>query len=141
LASIGNQPDTWDLADEGALEGLVFAGSIDPENPRTIEFEEKLAERGGDYSTLTAYGPQGYDAIQLISQAIEAAGGAEDKAAVHEAFQEISGYQPHYGQASYTISFGEDKHVGADGNCGLVLAQFGPENQPAKAWSEYQPSC
>lgn len=141
LASIGNQPDTWQLADEGALEGLIFAGSIDPANQRTTDFEEKLAEEGGEYSDLTAYGPQGYDAIQLIAQAIEEAGGAEDKAAVHEAFKNISGYEPHYGQENYTISFGDDKHVGADGNCGLVLAQFGPENEPTEAWATYQPSC
>ncbi|WP_182524320.1 ABC transporter substrate-binding protein [Nocardioides dongkuii] len=141
LASIGNQPATWELADEGALEGVVFAGSIDPANKRTAEFADKLAEVGGEHSELTAYGPQGYDAVQLISQAIEAAGGASDKGAVTDAFMELSGYQAHYGQDAYTMSFAEDKHVGADGNCGLVLAQFGADNKPGEAWAEYQPSC
>lgn len=141
LASIGNQPDTWDLADDGALEGLIFSGSIDPENERTTEFEEKLSERGGEYSELTAYGPQGYDAIKLIGQAIEEAGDASDRNAVQEAFEAISGYQPHYGQPKFSVSFSEDKHVGADGDCGLVLAQFGAENEPSTTWSEYQPPC
>lgn len=141
LASIGNQPDTWDLADNGALEGLVFAGSIDPTNERTTEFKEKLTARGGTHSALTAYGPQGYDAIQLMVQAIKAAGGAEDTDAVQKAFQGITDYKPHYGQESYTISFGADKHVGADGSCGLVLAQFDAQNRPTQTWSEFQPTC
>ena len=141
LASIGNQPETWDLADPGALEGLVFAGSIDPANPRTAEFEKRLAATDGKYSALTAYGPQGYDAVQLLAQAVEAAGDPSDREAVHDAFRALSGYQPHYGQESFTVSFGDDKHVGADGNCGLVLAQFGADNRPGQAWAPYQPSC
>jgi branched-chain amino acid transport system substrate-binding protein len=141
LASIGNQPDTWDLASSGALEDLVFAGSIDPANNRTTDFEKKLTARGGKNSALTAYGPQGYDAVQLIKQAITAAGGAEDREAVQEAFESISDYKPHYGQNNFTISFSADKHVGADGSCGLVLAQFDAQNKPTKTWSEFQPSC
>ena len=33
LASIGNQPDSWKLANPGALNGFVFMGSI---NSRTL---------------------------------------------------------------------------------------------------------
>jgi branched-chain amino acid transport system substrate-binding protein len=141
LASIGNQPTTWDLADPGALEGLVFAGSIDAGNERTTEFAEKLAATGGEYSALTAYGVQGYDSIQLVAEAIEKAGGVDDRARLNETFQEIEGYQPHYGQEAFTISYGPDKHEGSDGNCGLVLAQFGADNRPGEPWPVYQPSC
>lgn len=141
LASIGNQPTTWDLADPGALEGLIFAGSFDMSNPRTQEFEKMLEERGGDHSALTAYGAQGYDAVLLVAQAIEIAGGVDDRAELNTAFQQISGYQPHYGQENFTISYGADKRVGSDGDCGLVLAQFDAENRPGDAWAAYQPSC
>lgn len=141
LASIGNQPDTWNLADDGALEGLVFAGSIDPNNQRTAEFGKLLSVEGGKYSALTAYGPQGYDAIQLIAQAVEAAGGPKDSGAVQEAFQSIADYQAHYGQDNYTMSFDADKHVGSDGSCGLVLAQFDADNKPTETWPVFQPSC
>src|SRR5436305_7407612 len=65
LASIGNQPTTWDLAAPGALEGLVFAGSIDSSNSRTSEFARKLAATGRDHTQLTAYGAQGYDSVYL----------------------------------------------------------------------------
>ncbi len=141
LASIGNQPETWDLATAGALEGVVFAGSIDTTNKRTTEFEKLLTTRGGNNSELTAYGPQGYDVIKLIEQAITAADGAEDREAVQKAFESISDYKPHYGQDEYTISFGADKHVGADGSCGLVLAQFDAQDRPTKTWPEFQPTC
>ena len=141
LASIGNQPTTWDLANPGALEGLIFAGSFDTGNPRTQEFAEMLAERGGDHSDLTAYGAQGYDALLLVVEAIKKAGGADDRAALNTAFQEISGFQPHYGQEDFTLSYGPDKHVGSDGDCGLVLVQFGADNRPGDPWPAYQPSC
>lgn len=141
LASIGNQPTTWALADPGALEGLVYAGSIDPGNPRTTEFAAKLAAVGGDKSALTAYGTQGYDSVYLVAEAIKKAGGVADKSKLNETFQQISGYQAHYGQSDFTMSFGPDKHVGSDGNCGLVLAQFGADNKPGAPWSVYQPTC
>lgn len=141
LASIGNQPTTWDLVDKGALEGLVFVGSIDSGNTRTTEFAAKLAKVGGDHSALTAYGVQGYDSVYLVEEALTKAGGAGDKAKLNETFQQISGYQPHYGQKDFTLSYSKDKHVGSDGNCGLVLSTFGADNKPGDPWSVYQPSC
>lgn len=141
LASIGNQPTTWALADPGALEGLVVTGSIDLSNPRTVEFADNLAKVGGDFSVLTAYGPQGYDGIYLIKQAIDDAGGVDDLEAVNVAFQGITGYQPHYGREDFTLSFGADKHVGSDGNCGIVLAQFDENNELTKTWDTFQGSC
>lgn len=141
LASIGNQPTTWDLASPGALEGLIFAGSFDTTNPRTQELEEMLEERGGEHSELTAYGAQGYDSLMLVAEAIEIAGGADDGVELNSAFQQVTNYQPHYGQDNFTISYGEDKHEGSDGDCGLVLAQFDAENRPGDPWDAYQPSC
>ncbi len=141
LASIGNQPTTWKLADKGALEGVVFAGSIDASNERTTTFKAALAAKGGDFSALTAYGAQGYDGTMLVAQAVKGAGEGAARSAINDAFQKLSGYQAHYGQPSFTLSFGTDKHVGSDGNCGLVLAQFNADNEPGAPWPVFQPSC
>jgi branched-chain amino acid transport system substrate-binding protein len=141
LASIGNQPTTWELADPGSLEGLVVVGSIDKENARTTEFATKLSAVGGKYSVLTAYQPQGYDGVYLIKQAIEKAGGTGDLQKINEAFSQITGYKPHYGRDTFTISFGADKHVGSDGNCGIVLNQFDKTNKPSLIWDVYQGTC
>lgn len=141
LASIGNQPTTWELADPGALEGLVVVGSIDRTNPRTAEYATKLEAKGGPTSILTAYQPQGYDGIYLVKQAIEAAGDPNDHQKVNEAFSKITGYQPTYGRPDFTLSFAADKHVGSDGNCGIVLNQFDADNKPTLVWDVYQGSC
>jgi branched-chain amino acid transport system substrate-binding protein len=141
LASIGNQPDIWKLATPKALSGLVFMGSIDPKNPRTQSLQDMLRKRRGDdkYS-ITAYDGQAYDSIQLIKKAIETAN-ATDGAAVTKALNQISGYQASFGQADFTLSFAQDKHLGADGLCGLVLTAFGDENRPTGAWDKYQAPC
>lgn len=141
LASIGNQPTTWELADPGALEGVVVVGSIDPTNPRTADFAKKLEAKGGPTSVLTAYQPQGYDGVYLIKQAIEAAGDPNDHEKVNEAFSKITGYKATYGRPDFTLSFGPDKHVGSDGNCGIVLNQFDADNKPTVVWDVYQGSC
>ena len=141
LASIGNQPDNWKLANPGALEGMVFMGSIDPDNPRTEELQDKLRDwRGDDDYSITAYDAQAYDAVQILKQAIEAAG-STDGPAVQQAMQSISGYEASFGSDGFTISFSQDKHTGADGLCGLVLTVFGADNTPDGAWDEYQPPC
>ncbi len=58
LASIGNQPKSWALADPGALTGMVYMGSLSANNPRTAELTEKIrAVKGADYQ-LTAYDAQ-----------------------------------------------------------------------------------
>ena len=140
LAAIGNQPDTWELANPGALEGLVFMGSLNPNNENTEQLREFLQERRGDDWTMTAYDAQAYDAIQIFAQAIEAAG-STDHDAVNQAIQEITDYQAHFGQPGFTLSYGPDKHVGTDGLCGLSLIEFNADNQPGDAWDVYQPSC
>ncbi|MBS4751944.1 ABC transporter substrate-binding protein [Nocardioides sp. zg-ZUI104] len=141
LASIGNQPDIWKLANPAALKGLVFMGSIDHENPKTADLEKTLRERRGedDYS-VTAYDAQAWDAVMLLKQAIEAAG-STDGAAIQKALNEISGYEASFGQTGFTLTFAPDKHLGADGLCGLVLTEFGDDNKPSGAWGAYQPPC
>jgi branched-chain amino acid transport system substrate-binding protein len=141
LASIGNQPTTWALADPGALDGLVVVGSIDQTNPRTAEFAKKLTAVGGKYSTMTAYQPQGYDAIYLVKAAVEKAGGTADLQKINDAFAQITDYKPHYGREDFTLGYAKDKHVGSDGNCGIVLNQFDSSNKPTKIWDVYQGSC
>jgi branched-chain amino acid transport system substrate-binding protein len=141
LASIGNQPDVWKLANPGALEDLVFMGSIDQDNQRTADLQDKLRKwRGDDDYSITAYDAQAYDSIQILKQAIEAAGSTKGPD-VQQALQSISGYQPSFGADGFTISFSKDKHTGADGLCGLVLTHFGADNKPDGAWDEYQPPC
>ncbi|HEY8523672.1 MAG TPA: ABC transporter substrate-binding protein [Acidimicrobiales bacterium] len=141
LASIGNQPETWDLANPGALEGLIYMASIDPSNPRTQELEEFLEPRRDDDWQMTAYDAQAYDSVYLLRQAIEDAGTADDPVAINEALQAIEGYEAHFGQEGFTISYGPDKHIGSDGLCGLSLVQFDADNRPSEPWDEYQPPC
>lgn len=141
LASIGNQPDSWKLANPGALEGLVFMGSINTENPRTKQLIEFLKKKNGDDYEVTAYDAQGWDAVQLVKLAIEKAGGPDDPKKLNEAIQSISGFQPTFGQPSFTLSFSETKHLGADGPCGLTLVEFGADNRPKGPWATYQPPC
>lgn len=142
VASIGNQPESWALASPGVLEGTVFLGTIDSTNPRTQELEQKLVDRlGGDFVALTGYHAQGYTSIQLLKLAIENAGGTDDLVAINDAFEAITGFPPYFGQEQFTLSFGPDKHAGADGDCGIVLAEFGADNQPAAPWDVFQTSC
>lgn len=141
LASIGNQPDSWKLANPGALEGLVFMGSLSTDNPRTRELIDFLKEKNGKDYEVTAYDAQAWDAVQLVKLAIEKAGGPDDPKKLNEAIQSIKGYQPTFGQPSFTISFSAEKHLGADGLCGLTLIEFGADNRPKGPWPTYQPPC
>jgi branched-chain amino acid transport system substrate-binding protein len=142
LASIGNQPATWRLANPGALEGLLYASSVSTENPRTLALVELLEEElGDDFLGLTAYEQQGYDSVYLLKAAIESAGGVEDKAKIKDGLEQVSGYQPTFGGPDFTLSFSPDKHLGPDGLCGLVIGEFTSENEPGDPWPEYQPSC
>ncbi|MGY1814049.1 ABC transporter substrate-binding protein [Blastococcus sp. SYSU D00820] len=141
LASIGNQAASWELANPGALEGLVFMGSLDPDNERTAELQETLREAyGDDEFQVSAYDANGWDTVMLIKQAIEAAG-TDEPLAVRDALNQITGYEASFGQPGFTLSFAPDKHLGADGLCGLVLTVFGEDNRPAGAWETYQPPC
>lgn len=141
LASIGNQPASWKLANPGALKDLVFMGSIDPKNPRTKALGDFLsARRGGAYS-VTAYDAQAYDSVQLIKMAIEKAGGTDDKVKLKAALDSLTGIKASFGQPNFTLSYSATKHLGADGLCGLVLTAFGADNKPTGAWDRYQAPC
>ena len=140
LASIGNQPASWKLANPGALDGLVYMGSLAADNPQTVKLQDFLnGTRGPDYS-LTAYDAQGYDTVQLIKMAIEKAG-STDKVAVSDGMNSITKYLASFGQTGFTLSYSADKHLGADGLCGLVLTAFGPDNTPTGPWPGYQAPC
>ncbi|MET7398724.1 ABC transporter substrate-binding protein [Dactylosporangium sp. NPDC005572] len=141
LASIGNQPSSWKLASPGALEGLIFMGSINSENPRTQELVKLLQAKNGKDYDITAYDAQAWDAVHLLKQAIEKAGGPDDPKKLNEAIQSIKGYPATFGQSNFTLSFSADKHLGADGPCGLSLVEFGKDNKPKGPWATYQPPC
>ncbi|MFC0865853.1 ABC transporter substrate-binding protein [Sphaerimonospora cavernae] len=141
LASIGNQPSSWKLANPGALEGLIFMGSINHENPRTKALTELLKKANGPDYEVTAYDAEGWDAVQLLKLAIEKAGGPDDPKKLNEAIQSISGYESSFGQGNFTLSFSATKHLGADGPCGLSLIEFGADNKPKGPWASFQPPC
>jgi branched-chain amino acid transport system substrate-binding protein len=141
LAAIGNQPDSWELANPGALEGLIFMGSLNPENELTNELRDFLEPKRDDDWEMTAYDAQAWDAIHILAEAIERAGTADDPDAINAAIQETTGYEAHFGQAGFTLSYAADKHVGTDGLCGLSLIQFDGDNRPGEPWDEYQPEC
>jgi branched-chain amino acid transport system substrate-binding protein len=141
LASIGNQPASWKLAAPGALAGLVFMGSINSQNPRTQALVKLLQDKNGKDYEITAYDAQAWDSVQLLKQAIEKAGGVEDPKKLNAALQSIKGYQATFGQANFTLSFSAEKHLGADGPCGLSLIEFGTDNRPKGPWATYQPPC
>ena len=138
LASIGNQPETWKLADPAALEGVVYIASIDPANTRSTGLADELAIKPAE---LTAFTAQGYDSVYLIKAAVEAAQGEPKGAALRDGMFSISGYRPHFGQDAFTISFTADKHAGTDGLCGILLRTFGGDNLPGERWATYQPAC
>jgi branched-chain amino acid transport system substrate-binding protein len=77
----------------------------------------------------------------VLKLAIEKAGGVDDPKKLNEAIQGITKYPATFGQANFTLSFSKDKHLGADGLCGLSLIQFGSDNRPKGPWSTYQPPC
>ncbi|MFC5004901.1 ABC transporter substrate-binding protein [Dactylosporangium cerinum] len=141
LASIGNQPSSWKLAAPGALEGLIFMGSINTANPRTQELVKLLQTKYGKDYDITAYDAQAWDSVHVLKQAIEKAGGVDDSKKLNEAIQSIKGYPATFGQANFTLSFGADKHLGADGPCGLSLIEFGADNKPKGPWATFQPPC
>jgi len=141
LASIGNQPASWKLANPGALDGLIFMGSINSDNPRTKTLVDFLRSKNGADYQITAYDAQAWDTMQVVKMAIEKAGGPDDPKKLNEAIQSISKLPASFGQANFTLSFSADKHLGADGPCGLSLVQFGSDNKPKGPWSTFQPPC
>jgi branched-chain amino acid transport system substrate-binding protein len=141
LASIGNQPASWKLAAPGALNGLVFMGSINTDHPRTKTLTDLLQQKNGKDYQITAYDAQAWDSVQLLKMAIEKAGGVDDPKKLNAAIQSIKAYPATFGQANFTLSFSTDKHLGADGPCGLSLVQFGADNKPKGPWATYQPPC
>lgn len=141
LASIGNQPEAWKLADPGSLDGLVYMGSLSTTNPRTTELEQWLRTVKGPNYSLTAYDAQAYDSVMLIKRAIELAGTHTDPQKLNEAMQQVQDVPASFGQEQLTLSFTPDKHIAPDSVCGLVLVEFGPDNTPVGPWSGYQPEC
>jgi branched-chain amino acid transport system substrate-binding protein len=140
LASIGNQPALWGQAKPGALDKLVFVGSVTDANAQTVALEKFLASRRGGKAQVTAYDAQAYDAIGMLTQAIGKAGPKADGEAINKALEQVSGYPSSFGQKGYTLSFRPGKHSGTDGLCGLILMQF-TNSEPGLQWPTYQPAC
>lgn len=139
--SFGSQTDAWALATPGSLNGLVFMGPLDLSNPLTEKLSKQLSETYGADFKMSYFAAQGYDGIMLLAKAIEGAGGTDDLEAIKTSMDSISGYLPHLGQEGFTVSYSAEKHVGADGLCGLALFQFGEDNTPSGKWDVFQPPC
>ncbi|KUM37418.1 hypothetical protein AR539_09160 [Arthrobacter sp. EPSL27] len=115
---------------------------VTSDNPRTVQLQEDLRAFSGDTNlSVSQTHALGYDSVKLIALAIEKAGTVDNPDALNTAFQEIKGYQPTFGQAAFTLSFGADKHIAADSSCGLAFAVFGKENTLTGSWADYQPTC
>jgi branched-chain amino acid transport system substrate-binding protein len=141
LASIGNQPASWKLANPAALNGLIFMGSINSANPRTQALDALLKSKNGADYQMTAYDAQAWDTMQVVKAAIEKAGGPDDPKKLNAAIESLTKMPATFGQASFTLSFSATKHLGADGLCGLSLIEFGSDNKPKGPWATYQPPC
>lgn len=140
LASIGNQPGFWKVANPRALDGLAFMGALVPGNPRAEALRGFLTrERGGRFE-MTAYDAQAWDSVQLIKTAIERARSLDGNRLKQE-LEKLRGYRPAFGQSRLTLSFAPGKHIGADGLCGLALVEFGRGNRPGGMQHGYQPQC
>lgn len=141
VQALANQPAEWRTANAGALEGLVGLASVDITNPRTEEAIEFFRSVRGDDYQVTGFDLQAYDAVYLLKEAIEAAGTVDDGAALKDAMNATDDYQPHFGGEGFRLTFAEDKHNGATGDCGIVLAEFTADNELGKPWATFQPAC
>lgn len=138
-AAMVNTPSSWDVARDGALEGVIAMGSVDLMNERTAEVAEQL-ENLGDGFDMTQFNANAYDAFQLVVEAVERAG-TTDSNAINEELQNTEEYVPSYGLEGLTLSFTEEKHSAPDSQCSLILLQFGEDNSPGGAWDKYVPEC
>ncbi len=141
LASIGNQPSSWDLAQPNSLDGLVYVAQVDLTNPRAKTLSDGMKKKfGSQFTWLTAYEAQGYDSVQIMKAAMEKGGNPDDPTKNKAGMDQISKFKTAAGGPGFTVSFSADKHQGADGLCGLSLIAF-KGNKPGSPWKTYQPSC
>jgi len=141
LASIGNQPSNWALAQPNGLDGLVYAAQVDPSNPRAKTLMDLMSKTyGKDFTFLTAYEAQAWDAVQIMKLAMENGGNPDDGPSNRAGMEQVSKFQTASGSSTFTVSFSATKHSGQDGLCGIALVQF-KGNKPGSPWPTYQPSC
>jgi branched-chain amino acid transport system substrate-binding protein len=139
-ATLGNTPDAWKVVNAGALDGVVFMATIDPENKVSKDVEAEMKDLIGDDFALTQFTGQTYDAFHLFVQAVEKAGSTEPDA-IKQALESTSGYKASFGSPGTTLSWRPDKHIAADSECALLLVAFGPDNEPAGPWENFEPQC
>jgi branched-chain amino acid transport system substrate-binding protein len=141
LASIGNQPSNWALAQPNGLDGLVYASQVDLTNPRAKALQTLMTKKyGKDFTFLTAYEAQAWDAVQIMKQAMEKGGNPDDGTKNKLGLEQVSKFQTAAGSPTFTVSFSATKHSGQDGLCGIALVQF-KGNKPGSPWAVYQPKC
>lgn len=137
---LSSLPSAWKQAQPGALEGLVgLAGTTDT-NTKTVEVAKFFAETEGADFQVNNFWTQSYDAVQILKHAIEESG-TTDGEKLNAAIQKVSAFEASSGYPGFTLSFGADKHLGADGICGLVLVEWDKDNTVSGPWSGYEPDC
>ena len=141
VQALANQPEEWRTANAGALDGLVALASVDLTNPRTEEAIDFFRSIRGEDFQVTGFDLQAYDAVYLLKEAIESAGAVDDPVAIKDAMDATDDYEPHFGGEDFRLTFTVDKHNGATGDCGVVLAEFTADNQLGDPWPTFQPSC
>lgn len=137
---LSSVPSAWAQAQPGALKGLIgFAGTTDT-NPQTVKVSQFFAAKEGKDFAVSSFWTQSYDAVQILKKAFTAAG-STDGTAVNDQIQKIKDFTSSTGYQGATLSFGPDKHLGADGVCGIVLVQWGADNKITGPWPGYKPDC
>lgn len=139
LAALGNQPDAWKLLNPGVGDNLVYVSSLDDTNPVTKTMTDIIRKAKGSSYQIVAYDAQAYDAVHLLTDAIDRAG-AVDGPKINDALQETTDFKSSFGQKGFTLSFGPDKHIANDGLCGMALRTM-KDNKPGPLWSTFQPAC
>jgi len=113
LASRGMMFDVYTRLGGAAVEGTIAPGSIDYTKKEAQDFIQKYhskdsAAGGVDFAAL------GYDAMNVLAEALKQAGPNPDRQQVRDAIQGIKGFKPVTGYADAEITFAPDRHEGGN---------------------------
>lgn len=94
-------PDTWRLADSGALEGTVLADNFYPESPRPA-VQRFVAEYRRRFSAPSpAYAAYAFDGLNLLARAFSDAANPKTRETIRFAFGRITAFEGVLGVLSY----------------------------------------
>ena len=111
LASIGNQPASWALADPKALSGMVYMGSLSENNPRTAELRRKVQAVKGPRLSTDRLRRTGVRRRHDVGRGHRDCRRHRDRTAVRDALQQVSALPASFGQDGLTLSFSSQDHL------------------------------